>query len=79
MMKGKKILVGSIIAGIAVMMTLLSVTSYAIAQEVNCYPTFTPNSEWTVGVPPDLNENGIVCEKIFESNPPGHVIMDDRI
>jgi len=78
-MWGKKILVGSIIAGIAVMMTLLTIPSYAIGEEVNCYPTFTGNSEWPVGVPPDNNENGKVCEKTFASDPPGHIIIDDML
>lgn len=79
MMSGKKILVGSIIAGVAVMMILSTIPSFAIGEEVNCYPTFTGNSEWPVGVPPDLNENGKVCEKIFANNPPGQVIIDDML
>ena len=67
----------SIIAGLEVMLTLLTIPGYAIAEEVNCYPTFTGNSEWPVGVSPDNNENGKVCEKIFASDPPGEIIIDD--
>jgi len=76
-MKGKKILVGSIIAGVAVMMILLTIPSSASAQVPNCYPTFTLNEEWSVGVPPDLNENGKVCEKTFATVPPSNIIIDD--
>lgn len=78
-MKSKKIFVGSLIAGVAIMMTVLTISTNASAQEVNCYVSFTEKADWPVGVTPDHNENGKVCMKNLETVPPREIIIDDIV